>query len=254
VIGPGGVVVIDSKQYRGRLRLDQDGFLWHGRHLLVSTLRRVRWEADQADQVLGVADLTVGAIAAVQGASVPGAAWRPTGSPSPPPAELLTCCGPCRPSLGPSAWPGWPTGPGYASAPLPDLAHLDGHSVPVAVDDWGGGEGWWSSTTHLANASPATPTSIPTRTGRVPLASVAEHNCPVHIPSGGVERPSRVDALRAIDPSACLRSWRTRGPRRLRRRSQPVLVATSVVPEKRRATMRDDAAYRGSHHGRADRR
>ena len=61
-------MVIDSKQYRGQLRLDQDGFLWHGRHLLISTLRRVRWEADQ---VLGIADLNVGAIVAVQGASVP---------------------------------------------------------------------------------------------------------------------------------------------------------------------------------------
>ena len=71
VIGPGGVVVIDTKQYRGRLRLDQDGFLWHGRHLLISTLRRVRWEADQADEVLGIADLNVGAIVAVRGASIP---------------------------------------------------------------------------------------------------------------------------------------------------------------------------------------
>jgi hypothetical protein len=71
LIGPGGVVVIDSKQYRGRLRLDPHGFLWHGRHLLVSTLRRVRWEADQADEVLGVADLTVAAMVAVHGASVP---------------------------------------------------------------------------------------------------------------------------------------------------------------------------------------
>jgi Nuclease-related domain len=71
VIGPGGVVVIDSKQYQGRLRLDQDGFLWHGRHLLISMLRRVRWEADQADEVLGVADVQVAAIVAVHGASVP---------------------------------------------------------------------------------------------------------------------------------------------------------------------------------------
>jgi hypothetical protein len=29
VIGPGGVFVIDSKQYRGRLRLDSSGRLWH---------------------------------------------------------------------------------------------------------------------------------------------------------------------------------------------------------------------------------
>jgi hypothetical protein len=71
VIGPGGVVVVDSKQYRGRLHLDPHGFLWHGRHRLVSTLRNVLWEADQADEVLGVANITVGAIVAVHGASVP---------------------------------------------------------------------------------------------------------------------------------------------------------------------------------------
>jgi Nuclease-related domain len=70
VIGPGGVV-IDTKQYRGRLRLDPDGLLWHGRHLLVAALRKVRWEADQADEVLGVADVRVAAIMAVHGASVP---------------------------------------------------------------------------------------------------------------------------------------------------------------------------------------
>jgi hypothetical protein len=36
-IGPGGVVLIDSKRYRGQLRLDTNGFLWHGRHPLIST-------------------------------------------------------------------------------------------------------------------------------------------------------------------------------------------------------------------------
>jgi len=34
VIGPGGVFVIDSKQYRGRLQLDPTGRLWHGRYPL----------------------------------------------------------------------------------------------------------------------------------------------------------------------------------------------------------------------------
>jgi hypothetical protein len=71
VIGPGGVVVIDTKQYRGRLRLDGYGLLWHDRHLLVSALRKTLWEADQADEVLGVADVQVAAIMAVHGASVP---------------------------------------------------------------------------------------------------------------------------------------------------------------------------------------
>ncbi len=70
-IGPGGVVMIDSKQYRGRLQLDPDGLLWHGRHLLTMTLRAARWEADQADEVLGVADVDVAAIVAVHGATVP---------------------------------------------------------------------------------------------------------------------------------------------------------------------------------------
>jgi Nuclease-related domain len=71
VIGPGGVVVIDSKQYRGRLRLDPAGLMWHGRHLLTMTLRAARWEADQAHEVLDIADVDVGAIVAVHGASVP---------------------------------------------------------------------------------------------------------------------------------------------------------------------------------------
>jgi hypothetical protein len=76
VIGPGGVLAIDSKQYRGRLRADRDGMVWHGRHLLVSALRTTLWGADQADEVLGIADITVAAIVAVHGASVPwGRLW-----------------------------------------------------------------------------------------------------------------------------------------------------------------------------------
>jgi hypothetical protein len=70
-IGPGGVLVVESKRYRGRLRLDRDGMVWHGRQLLVSALRKVLWQADQADEVLGVADITVAAVVAVHGASVP---------------------------------------------------------------------------------------------------------------------------------------------------------------------------------------
>jgi hypothetical protein len=71
VIGPGGVVVIDTKQYRGRLWLDPDGLLWHGRHLLVATLRKLRWAADQADKVLGVADVQILAIMAVHSTNIP---------------------------------------------------------------------------------------------------------------------------------------------------------------------------------------
>jgi Nuclease-related domain len=79
VIGPGGVVVIDSKQYRGQLQVDRDGMVWYGRHLLVSALRTTLWEADQADEVLGIAEIQVAAIAAVHGASIPGGLLRADG-------------------------------------------------------------------------------------------------------------------------------------------------------------------------------
>jgi hypothetical protein len=46
-IGPGGVFVIDSKQYRGRLQLDPIGRLWHGRYPLAPALGAVSFEADQ---------------------------------------------------------------------------------------------------------------------------------------------------------------------------------------------------------------
>jgi Nuclease-related domain len=71
VIGPGGVFVIDSKQYRGRLRLDAVGKLWHGRHPLGPTLGAVSWEADQAAQVLPDPGMAVVPVVAVHGAQVP---------------------------------------------------------------------------------------------------------------------------------------------------------------------------------------
>jgi hypothetical protein len=71
VIGPGGVFVIDSKQYRGRLQLDALGKLWHGRHPLAPTLGAVSWEADQAAGVLPDPGTTVVPIVAVHGAQVP---------------------------------------------------------------------------------------------------------------------------------------------------------------------------------------
>jgi hypothetical protein len=71
VIGPGGVFVIDSKQYHGRLGLDPSGRLWHGRYALAPTLRTVSFEADQAAQVLPDPDVVVLPIVAVHGAQVP---------------------------------------------------------------------------------------------------------------------------------------------------------------------------------------
>jgi hypothetical protein len=71
VIGPGGVFVIDSKQYRGRLQLDRFGRLWHGRYPLDPALRAVSFEADQAARVLPDPGMAVVPIVAVHGAQVP---------------------------------------------------------------------------------------------------------------------------------------------------------------------------------------
>jgi hypothetical protein len=106
VIGPGGVLAIDSKQYWGRLRLDDDGMVWHGRHLLVSALRTTLWEADQADEVLGVADVQVAAIVAVHGASVPWGVLRAEGVTIVPARRLPDLLRALPPVLGPErvAW------------------------------------------------------------------------------------------------------------------------------------------------------
>ena len=69
VIGPGGVFVVDSKQCRGRLKVDPTGRLWHGRYSLAPTLRAVSFEADRAAQVL--TDPQVVPIVAVRGLQVP---------------------------------------------------------------------------------------------------------------------------------------------------------------------------------------
>jgi Nuclease-related domain len=71
VIGSGGVFVIDSKQYRGRLQLDPSGRLWHGRYPLDPTLQAVSFEADQAAVVLPDPGVAVVPIVAVHGAQVP---------------------------------------------------------------------------------------------------------------------------------------------------------------------------------------
>jgi hypothetical protein len=71
VIGPGGVFVIDSKQYRGRLKLDQFGRLWHGRYPLDHTVQAVSWKADQAARVLPDPGVAVVPIVALHGAQFP---------------------------------------------------------------------------------------------------------------------------------------------------------------------------------------
>ena len=103
---PAGCWSIDTKQYRGRLRLDRYGMVWHGRHLLVSALRKVLWEADQADEVLGIADIQVAAIVAVHGASVPWGVLQADGVTIVPARRLPDLLQALPPILGPErvAW------------------------------------------------------------------------------------------------------------------------------------------------------
>jgi Nuclease-related domain len=70
-IGPGGVFVIDSKQYRGRLQVDPSGRLCHGRYPLAPVLGAVSFEADQAARVRQDPGVAVVPIVAVHGAQVP---------------------------------------------------------------------------------------------------------------------------------------------------------------------------------------
>jgi hypothetical protein len=115
VIGPGGVFVIDSKQYRGRLQLDPTGRLWHGRHSLAPTLRAVDFEADQAAQVLPDPGVAVVPIVAVHGAQVPWGKVVTDGVRSWQPGACQACFVPSRQCWGPSGSPGWPTRPESAS-------------------------------------------------------------------------------------------------------------------------------------------
>ena len=71
VVGPGGVFVIDSKKYRGRLQLDRSGRLWHGRYPLAPALRALSFEADQAALVLTDPDVVVVPVMAIHGSQVP---------------------------------------------------------------------------------------------------------------------------------------------------------------------------------------
>jgi hypothetical protein len=112
LIGPGGVFVIDSKLYSGKLHLAPGGALWHGRYPLAPVLRAVPFEADQAAQLLATPDVEVVPLVAVHGASVPwdklvadGGGGRPAPArAAPPPAR--------RARAGTGGRPGQPgTGP-----------------------------------------------------------------------------------------------------------------------------------------------
>jgi hypothetical protein len=131
VIGPGGVFVIDSKQYRGRLRLDAVGKLWQA------------WppspRPDTGSGVVGGRPGRPGP-APTQGwpwcrswpstaPRSPGARWSPTACRSWRPSACQACFSPSRRCWDPSGSPGWPTRPGSASTPPANLFHSQGLQV-----------------------------------------------------------------------------------------------------------------------------
>jgi hypothetical protein len=74
VIGPAGVFVIDSKQYRGRLKLDPTGRLWHGRYSSPRTAGGVvRGRSGRSGPARPGRGRAAGR--AVHGAQVPWARW-----------------------------------------------------------------------------------------------------------------------------------------------------------------------------------
>ena len=108
VIGPGGVFVVDSKRYRGRLQLDPSGQLWHGRYSLTAVLRTVSFEADRAAQVLADPQVVV-PIVAVHGAQVPWGKVVTQGVPVVSARRLPSMLRTSRRCWDPNGSPPWPT-------------------------------------------------------------------------------------------------------------------------------------------------
>ena len=69
MIGPGGVFVIDSKQWTGNVHQSADGLVWHNHYQLDRTLETVRWEAETVGRLLGT---RAAALVCVHGAHVQG--------------------------------------------------------------------------------------------------------------------------------------------------------------------------------------
>ncbi len=75
VIGPSAVWVIDSKSYRGRIKVLGDGRLWYGRNCLDNVLQTVQWAAGAVEDRLGSelvdAGLVVRPALCIHGARLP---------------------------------------------------------------------------------------------------------------------------------------------------------------------------------------
>src|SRR5215207_5893199 len=70
-IGPAGVFLVDSKNWRGRLAFAPDGTLWHGSYSLTATLATIGFEATAIAGALAVPGLAVEPLLVVHGSTIP---------------------------------------------------------------------------------------------------------------------------------------------------------------------------------------
>jgi hypothetical protein len=71
IIGPAGVFLADSKNWRGHLAFAPDGTLWHGSYPLTATLATIGFEAKAIAGALAVPGLAVEPLLVVHGSSIP---------------------------------------------------------------------------------------------------------------------------------------------------------------------------------------
>jgi hypothetical protein len=70
-VGPGGIFLLDSKNWRGRLAFTPDGTLWHGSYPLTATLATIAWEASAIADALGVPAHSIQPMMVVHGSTIP---------------------------------------------------------------------------------------------------------------------------------------------------------------------------------------
>ena len=71
IIGPAGVFLADSKNWRGHLAFAPDGTLWHGSYPLTATLATIGFEAQAMVGALAVPGLAVEPLLVVHGSTIP---------------------------------------------------------------------------------------------------------------------------------------------------------------------------------------
>jgi hypothetical protein len=103
VIGATGVWVVDSKAYKGRIKVMGDGRLWYGRKCLDDVLRTARWAAGAVEVHVGaelaITGLLVRPALCIHGAKVPGAPLHFDGVILATPATLLRYLADGEPTL-----------------------------------------------------------------------------------------------------------------------------------------------------------